>query len=132
MTWAQVQELDNNSSPPATCQSHKIAAIHKQQWSNQYPDGRNSCSTFFLIQEAASVRYTSQEGRKDDRNFHFMLTCLFTCFLLDADYKKFLEFYNGDEEKFPSNPETLLEEIEAKTKELSGEFRHKSMEAYFH
>uniref|UniRef100_A0A8C1NJV2 UPF3B regulator of nonsense mediated mRNA decay n=1 Tax=Cyprinus carpio TaxID=7962 RepID=A0A8C1NJV2_CYPCA len=38
----------------------------------------------------------------------------------DADYKKFLEFYNGDEEKFPSNPETLLEEIEAKTKELSG------------
>ncbi|XP_016310392.1 regulator of nonsense transcripts 3B-like [Sinocyclocheilus anshuiensis] len=37
----------------------------------------------------------------------------------DADYKTFLEFYNGDEEKFPSNPETLLEEIEAKTKELS-------------
>ncbi|KTG03191.1 hypothetical protein cypCar_00000461 [Cyprinus carpio] len=37
----------------------------------------------------------------------------------DVDYKKFLEFYNGDEEKFPSNPETLLEEIEAKTKELS-------------
>lgn len=37
----------------------------------------------------------------------------------DSDYKKFLEFYNGDEEKFPSNPETLLEEIEAKTKELS-------------
>ncbi|NP_957248.1 regulator of nonsense transcripts 3B [Danio rerio] len=37
----------------------------------------------------------------------------------DADYKKFLEFYNGDEEKSPSNPEILLEEIEAKTKELS-------------
>ncbi|XP_073676777.1 regulator of nonsense transcripts 3B [Garra rufa] len=37
----------------------------------------------------------------------------------DVDYKKFLEFYNGDEEKSPSNPETLLEEIEAKTKELS-------------
>ncbi|KAK7138037.1 hypothetical protein R3I94_013616 [Phoxinus phoxinus] len=37
----------------------------------------------------------------------------------DADYKKFLEFYNGDEEKFPSNPETLLEEIEARTKEFS-------------
>lgn len=37
----------------------------------------------------------------------------------DVDYKKFLELYNGDEEKFPSNPETLLEEIEAKTKELS-------------
>ncbi|TRY97972.1 hypothetical protein DNTS_000299 [Danionella cerebrum] len=38
----------------------------------------------------------------------------------DPDYKKFLDVYNGDEEKSPSNPETLLEEIEAKTKELSG------------
>lgn len=47
-------------------------------------------------------------------------------FLLDADYKKFLEFYNGDEEKSPSNPEILLEEIEAKTKELSCEFQHKT------
>ncbi|KAJ8351216.1 hypothetical protein SKAU_G00226920 [Synaphobranchus kaupii] len=36
----------------------------------------------------------------------------------DADYKKFLEHYNGDDEKFTSTPETLLEEIEAKTKEL--------------
>ncbi|XP_038849602.1 regulator of nonsense transcripts 3B isoform X2 [Salvelinus namaycush] len=36
----------------------------------------------------------------------------------DADYKKFLEIYNGDDEKFTSTPETLLEEIEAKTKEL--------------
>lgn len=36
----------------------------------------------------------------------------------DPDYKKFLEYYNGDEEKFTSTPETLLEEIEAKTKEL--------------
>ncbi|KAM9469762.1 regulator of nonsense transcripts 3B [Clarias gariepinus] len=36
----------------------------------------------------------------------------------DADYKKFLEIYNGDEEKFTSTTETLLEEIEAKTKEL--------------
>uniref|UniRef100_A0A4W4G273 UPF3 domain-containing protein n=1 Tax=Electrophorus electricus TaxID=8005 RepID=A0A4W4G273_ELEEL len=36
----------------------------------------------------------------------------------DSDYKKFLELYNGDEEKFSSTPETLLEEIEAKTKEL--------------
>lgn len=50
----------------------------------------------------------------------------FTCVLLDVDYKKFLELYNGDEEKFPSNPETLLEEIEAKTKELSGEFQLKT------
>lgn len=40
--------------------------------------------------------------------------------LLDADYKKFLEIYNGDDEKFTSTPETLLEEIEAKTKELVG------------
>ncbi|KAG7484261.1 hypothetical protein MATL_G00047330 [Megalops atlanticus] len=36
----------------------------------------------------------------------------------DADFKKFLENYNGDEEKLMSTPETLLEEIEAKTKEL--------------
>ncbi|KAK2904354.1 regulator of nonsense transcripts 3B [Channa argus] len=38
--------------------------------------------------------------------------------LEDPDYKKFLEYYNGDEEKLTSTPETLLEEIEAKTKEL--------------
>lgn len=50
---------------------------------------------------------------------------IYSCFLLDADYNKFLEFYNGDEEKFPSNPETLLEEIEAKTKELSCELLFK-------
>ncbi|XP_061833301.1 regulator of nonsense transcripts 3B [Nerophis lumbriciformis] len=36
----------------------------------------------------------------------------------DPDYKKFLDFYNGDDEKFTSTPETLLEEIEARTKEL--------------
>uniref|UniRef100_A0A667Z361 UPF3B regulator of nonsense mediated mRNA decay n=1 Tax=Myripristis murdjan TaxID=586833 RepID=A0A667Z361_9TELE len=36
----------------------------------------------------------------------------------DPDYKKFLEYYNGDDEKFTSTPETLLEEIEAKSKEL--------------
>lgn len=36
----------------------------------------------------------------------------------DGDYRKFLEFYNGDDEKLTSTPETLLEEIEAKTKEL--------------
>ncbi|XP_061747671.1 regulator of nonsense transcripts 3B [Nerophis ophidion] len=36
----------------------------------------------------------------------------------DPDYKKFLDFYNGDDEKLTSTPETLLEEIEARTKEL--------------
>uniref|UniRef100_H3DE96 UPF3B regulator of nonsense mediated mRNA decay n=1 Tax=Tetraodon nigroviridis TaxID=99883 RepID=H3DE96_TETNG len=36
----------------------------------------------------------------------------------DPEYKKFLEFYNGDEEKFTSSPEILLEELEAKSKEL--------------
>ncbi|KAM9850289.1 regulator of nonsense transcripts 3B [Aulostomus maculatus] len=36
----------------------------------------------------------------------------------DPDYKKFLDYYNGDEEKLTSTPETLLEEIEAKSKEL--------------
>uniref|UniRef100_A0A672GUI8 UPF3 domain-containing protein n=1 Tax=Salarias fasciatus TaxID=181472 RepID=A0A672GUI8_SALFA len=36
----------------------------------------------------------------------------------DLDYKKFLEHYNGDDEKLTSTPETLLEELEAKSKEL--------------
>ncbi|XP_042349056.1 regulator of nonsense transcripts 3B [Plectropomus leopardus] len=36
----------------------------------------------------------------------------------DPDYKKFLEYYNGDDDKLASTPETLLEEIEAKSKEL--------------
>ncbi|XP_038145513.1 regulator of nonsense transcripts 3B isoform X1 [Cyprinodon tularosa] len=36
----------------------------------------------------------------------------------DPDYKRFLEYYNGDEEKLTSTPETLLEEIEARSKEL--------------
>nr|XP_057932578.1 regulator of nonsense transcripts 3B [Doryrhamphus excisus] len=36
----------------------------------------------------------------------------------DPDYKKFLDYYNGDDEKLTSTPETLLEEIEARSKEL--------------
>ncbi|XP_072292264.1 regulator of nonsense transcripts 3B isoform X1 [Eucyclogobius newberryi] len=36
----------------------------------------------------------------------------------DLDYKKFLEYYNGNDEKLTCTPETLLEEIEAKSKEL--------------
>ncbi|XP_072269538.1 regulator of nonsense transcripts 3A isoform X2 [Pyxicephalus adspersus] len=36
----------------------------------------------------------------------------------DLEYKKFLENYCADEEKICANPETLLGEIEAKTKEL--------------
>ncbi|XP_006003920.1 regulator of nonsense transcripts 3B [Latimeria chalumnae] len=36
----------------------------------------------------------------------------------DPEYKKFLESYNIDEEKLTSTPESLLEEIEAKNKEL--------------
>ncbi|XP_073455436.1 regulator of nonsense transcripts 3B isoform X1 [Aquarana catesbeiana] len=36
----------------------------------------------------------------------------------DPEYKKFLESYNLDEEKLTSTPETLLEEIEARTKEM--------------
>lgn len=41
-------------------------------------------------------------------------------FISDPEYKKFLEIYNGDEEKLTSTPETLLEELEAKSKELVG------------
>ncbi|KAM5146046.1 regulator of nonsense transcripts 3B [Mantella aurantiaca] len=36
----------------------------------------------------------------------------------DPEYKKFLESYNLDDEKLTSTPETLLEEIEAKNKEM--------------
>ncbi|XP_032878543.1 regulator of nonsense transcripts 3A-like isoform X2 [Amblyraja radiata] len=36
----------------------------------------------------------------------------------DPEYKKFLESYCADEEKVAANPETLLGEIEAKTREL--------------
>uniref|UniRef100_A0AAV2MK77 UPF3 domain-containing protein n=1 Tax=Knipowitschia caucasica TaxID=637954 RepID=A0AAV2MK77_KNICA len=38
--------------------------------------------------------------------------------LEDPDYKKFLEIYNGNDEKLTSTPETLLEEIEARSKEF--------------
>ncbi|XP_063278262.1 regulator of nonsense transcripts 3B [Prinia subflava] len=36
----------------------------------------------------------------------------------DPEYKKFLESYTADDEKLTSTPETLLEEIEARNKEL--------------
>uniref|UniRef100_A0A8C4YHG0 UPF3A regulator of nonsense mediated mRNA decay n=1 Tax=Gopherus evgoodei TaxID=1825980 RepID=A0A8C4YHG0_9SAUR len=38
----------------------------------------------------------------------------------DPEYRKFLESYCADEEKICANPETLLGEIEAKTRELIG------------
>lgn len=38
----------------------------------------------------------------------------------DPEYKRFLENYSCDEEKSMANPETLLGEIEAKTRELIG------------
>ncbi|RMC08113.1 hypothetical protein DUI87_15145 [Hirundo rustica rustica] len=36
----------------------------------------------------------------------------------NPEYKKFLESYSADDEKLTSTPETLLEEIEARNKEL--------------
>lgn len=39
----------------------------------------------------------------------------------DPEYKRFLENYSCDEEKSMANPETLLGEIEAKTRELIGD-----------
>lgn len=47
-----------------------------------------------------------------------MKKCLF--FTSDPEYKKFLESYSADDEKLTSTPETLLEEIEARNKELIG------------
>lgn len=52
----------------------------------------------------------------------FLCVCVFIslCVWLDPEYKRFLEIYNGDEEKLASTPETLLEELEARSKELVG------------
>lgn len=55
----------------------------------------------------------------------FYLICResYACFFpLDPEYKRFLENYSCDEEKSMANPETLLGEIEAKTRELIGIF----------
>lgn len=41
----------------------------------------------------------------------------------DPEYKRFLENISCDEEKSMANPETLLGEIEAKTRELIGTSR---------
>lgn len=42
----------------------------------------------------------------------------------DPEYKRFLENISCDEEKSMANPEILLGEIEAKTKELIGTHRY--------
>lgn len=52
--------------------------------------------------------------------FHVFVSLCFVFVFVDPEYKKFLEFYNGDEEKSTSSPEILLEELEAKSKELEG------------
>ncbi|KAM4860161.1 regulator of nonsense transcripts 3A isoform 6-T6 [Thomomys bottae] len=44
----------------------------------------------------------------------------------DPDYKQFLETYSVEEEKTSANPETLLGEIEAKTRELIENSRRKA------
>ncbi|MEJ1276821.1 ribosomal protein L39 [Cricetulus griseus] len=43
----------------------------------------------------------------------------------DPEYRKFLETYATDNEKMTSTPETLLEEIEAKNRELIAEFSNR-------
>lgn len=50
----------------------------------------------------------------------FIFLFLFKC--TDPEYKKFLETYCVEEEKTSANPETLLGDIEAKTRELIGLF----------
>lgn len=45
----------------------------------------------------------------------------------DPEYKRFLENISCDEEKSMANPETLLGEIEAKTRELIGTRYKQSM-----
>ena len=50
--------------------------------------------------------------------FLFFFVLKFT----DPEYKKFLETYCVEEEKTSASPETLLGDIEAKTRELIGLF----------
>lgn len=52
--------------------------------------------------------------------FFFALPFFFLLLCADPEYKKFLESYSADDEKLTSTPETLLEEIEARNKELIG------------
>lgn len=47
----------------------------------------------------------------------------FCIILTDPEYKQFLETYSLEEEKAGASPETLLGEIEVKTRELLGPFR---------
>lgn len=56
-------------------------------------------------------------------NISFVVWNLFSGSLnnyIDPEYRKFLESYATDNEKMTSTPETLLEEIEAKNRELIG------------
>lgn len=57
--------------------------------------------------------------KQPETTMYLIFVCFF-CFCLDPEYKRFLEIYNGDEEKLASTPETLLEELEARSKELVG------------
>lgn len=55
----------------------------------------------------------------------FFKSAIFSVYLnndLDPEYRKFLESYAADNEKMTSTPETLLEEIEAKNRELIGKW----------
>lgn len=52
--------------------------------------------------------------------WHIDFWFVLTKFPTDPEYKRFLENYSCDEEKSMANPETLLGEIEAKTRELIG------------
>lgn len=53
-----------------------------------------------------------------------LFSFFFVEFHLDPEYKRFLENYSCDEEKSMANPEILLGEIEAKTRELIGTISH--------
>lgn len=53
----------------------------------------------------------------------FSFTFFFFIFKFsDLEYKRFLEAYSVEEEKTSTNPETLLGDIEAKSRELFGLF----------
>lgn len=71
--------------------------------------------------KAGSIEEGSNTYRNKYESTLMLNPSLFTGETLsDPEYKRFLENISCDEEKSMANPETLLGEIEAKTRELIG------------
>ncbi|XP_071991894.1 regulator of nonsense transcripts 3A isoform X1 [Engystomops pustulosus] len=69
-----------------------------------------------VVEFAPFQKISKKKLKKKDTKAGSISDDIFYC--TDVEYKKFLENYCAEEEKICANPETLLGEIEAKTKEL--------------